>query len=103
MRAEDLLHDLRGKDIQLTVQGERLTYDAPAGVMTEALLALVRQHKAALLALLTQEDAEWHDERAAILEYEGGLSRAEADRQAPQHPGGLRLVDAAHPCLGCGS
>jgi hypothetical protein len=106
------------------VDGERLTYDAPAGVMTAELLALLRQHKPALLALLAPRacpccgtcatpelnlpellcthcahvlgsvspQGRWEAntdllalplaERAALYEYEGGLSRAAAEALA---------------------
>jgi hypothetical protein len=50
---------------------------APKGVLTPALLDVMRQHKAELHALVE----EW-SERAAIAEYCGGLSRPEAERLA---------------------
>jgi hypothetical protein len=37
------------------VVGEQLSIDAPKGVMTEAIRQAIRTHKAALLALLSQE------------------------------------------------
>jgi hypothetical protein len=117
MTAVELLHEFQARDVRLTVDGERLSYDAPADAMTEPLLTLLRQHKQALLTLLAQEsppalhvppetaqdDPEWFAERASMMQYDSGLSRAEAERQAPRHPGGLRLVDASRPCTGCGS
>jgi hypothetical protein len=36
------------------VDGDLLRYDAPEGAITEAVLTLLRQHKAALLTLLQQ-------------------------------------------------
>jgi hypothetical protein len=54
MTRGELLHALQAHDVRLRVDGERLTYDAPAGVMTAELLALLRQQKHALLALLPQ-------------------------------------------------
>jgi len=47
------------------------------GTLTPALLDAMRQHKAALHDLV-----EAFEERAAIAEYCGGLSRAEAERLA---------------------
>ena len=47
------------------------------GTLTPALLAQIRQHKQALLDLV-----EAFEERAALLEYGGGMSRVEAERLA---------------------
>jgi hypothetical protein len=98
MTARALLRDRQAKDVQLTVQGESLAYDAPDGALTAELLEALRQHKAALLALLVQTPEETPDleaeyrrfrhclalweERAAIMEYDGGLPRDEAEWQA---------------------
>ena len=65
--------------VTLTPRGDRLHVDAPAGTLTLALRAALRTHKAALLDLL-----EAFEERAAIAEYCGGLSRVEAERLAWQ-------------------
>src|SRR5262245_26585529 len=54
MTAVEVLHHLQTRDIQLTVDGHQLRYDAPEGAITEAVLTLLRQHKAALLTLLQQ-------------------------------------------------
>jgi hypothetical protein len=46
-------------------------------------LPLLKEHKPALLILLWTEALREHfEERAAILEYDGGLSHAEAEEQA---------------------
>ena len=75
----ELLHTLRDLDIHLTLMpdGEHFHGSAPAGVLTDALLDAIRQHKPALLAI-----AEWYDERASLLQYDAGLSRADAEREA---------------------
>jgi hypothetical protein len=54
MTAVEVLHTLRARDIRLTADGDQLRYDAPEGAITEAVLTLLRQHKAALLTLLQQ-------------------------------------------------
>ena len=54
-----------------------LRYKAPKGTMTPALRDGMRQHKAALHAVV-----EAFEERAAIAEYGGGLTRAEAEQLA---------------------
>jgi hypothetical protein len=55
MTAVELLHEFQTRDIRLSVDGEQVVYDAPAGAMTAERLALLCQHKAALLTLLTQD------------------------------------------------
>jgi hypothetical protein len=74
-----LLLTLRDLGVFLTPlpDGERLHIDAPAGVLTDAHRQAIREHKQALLDM-----AEWYEERAGILEYEAGLSRAQAEREA---------------------
>lgn len=97
-----LLADLRRAGVLLSAKREGLTFDAPAGAMTPQLRAAVKAHKPELLAvlagdylgaafalLLTLPDpaqrealAERFDERAGIHQYDGNLSRGEAERQA---------------------
>src|SRR5712691_12421871 len=55
MTTVELLHALQARDIRLTVDGDRLTYDAPEGAITAEVLTLLCQHKTALLALLQQD------------------------------------------------
>jgi hypothetical protein len=74
-----LLAHLHGAGVTLWNDAETLRYRAPKGVMTAELLTRIRTHKEALLTLL-----ELYEERAAILEYCAGLSRAEAERHAWQ-------------------
>ena len=54
MTVGEVLHMLQVRDIQLMVEGDQLRYDAPEDAMTDEVLTLLRQHKAALLALLAQ-------------------------------------------------
>jgi hypothetical protein len=76
----DLLQNLRDLGILLTPYPDgSIRYKAPNGVMTAALSAAMRTHKQELLDLL-----ETFEERAAILEYDGGLSREEAEALAWQ-------------------
>ena len=58
---------------RLTPNGNTITVEAPAP-LPQDILALVRRHKADLLDLL-----EAFEERAAIMEYDGHLARAEAE------------------------
>ena len=54
-----------------------LRYKALKGVLTPELLDAMREHKTALHALV-----EAFEERAALMEYEGGLPKGEAEWQA---------------------
>ena len=108
MTALELLMDLRRAGVVLSANGDRLAFDAPAGAMTPARREAIRLHKAELLALLVlpeelatlmaragdDEDLlyQWH-ERAGIMEYDGGMDRAEAEWQALA----VLLVEACWP------
>jgi hypothetical protein len=83
-----LLHDLQAKGIRLTGQGECLTVDAPRAALTDALRQAIRRHKQALLALLTQDTTPAPrnapvradvEERAAIYEFDGGMTPRAAE------------------------
>jgi hypothetical protein len=86
--------------IEVSARGDRLHWRAPSGVMTPVVKAALADHKAALLAAparteertepVAQPDrdparrpgpADEYDreERAAIMEFEGGLSREAAE------------------------
>ena len=74
----DLLHHLHEHGVILLPSPDgTVRCRAPKGVLTPALVDAMRQHKPELHALVE----EW-SERAAIAEYGGGLSRAEAERLA---------------------
>lgn len=80
MTAIDLLQELHALGVLLMPYLDgTLRYKALKGVLTPALLDALRQHKAALLDLV-----EAFEERAALAEYCGGLSREEAERLAWQ-------------------
>ncbi len=51
----DILHHRRAR---IWVEGNRLELDAPPGTLTPDLLTQLREHKPALLALLTQQTNE---------------------------------------------
>jgi TubC N-terminal docking domain len=55
MSAEMLMRRVLEASISLSAQGDKLAWDAPPGAMTPELLAEIREHKAALLELLTSE------------------------------------------------
>ena len=89
MIALDLLQQLHELGAELSPYPDgTVRCRAPKGVLTPALVDAMRQHKPELHALVE----EW-SERAAIAEYCGGLSRADAERLAwvcvlPPHAAG---------------
>ncbi len=75
---KSLFGRLVGLGVVLTMTPEgRLAFDAPAGVLGGDLLDAMRAHRDELLNLVEQ-----FEERAAVREYDGGLSRADAERLA---------------------
>ena len=88
MSAEHLLDRLYRRGIRLRLNGDRVRWFAPAGVMTDADLAALRRHKPEVIAIIREEDRDRIEERAAILEFDARLSRREAERRArdEQHP-----------------
>ena len=55
MTAQALLFKLRALGVELAVEEDRLTVDAPAGTITEDLRAALTENKPSLLKLLTWE------------------------------------------------
>ena len=92
MSARDLLQDMLAAGFELDVADGKLLV-TPASMLTDELRAALRACKPEVLALLAAEreaDAEAFDERAAIMEFDGGLPRAEAEAAARQ------CVDCEH-------
>jgi len=92
----ELLSELEHKQIVLaidTVVPDRLRY-YPKKRVKRDLLERLRHHKSALMSLLRQKElpsdiSNWpehwreeFEERAAIMEYDGGLPRLEAEKKA---------------------
>jgi hypothetical protein len=91
VNALDLLRSLEARGVFLTPRGGRLIVDAPAGALTAEDRDLLCRLKPDLLAILeaslTPDELppDWHqlwDERAAIMEYDGGLPRERAEALA---------------------
>src|SRR6266516_22444 len=100
--AVHLLADPRRAGVILSANEDRLRFDAPAGVMTPGVLAMLKARKMELLAVLRgnylhaaaalalcasdpdrrMELAHLFDERTGICQYDGGFSRGEAERMA---------------------
>ncbi len=88
MTEEALLDGLHRRGVRFRIDGERLRWFAPVGVVTEADLTALRQHKTEVLAILREEERGRIEERAAILQFDAYLTRREAKRRArnEQHP-----------------
>ncbi len=88
MNVETLIDDLHRRGVRPHVTGDRLRWFAPVGVVTEADLSALRQHKANVLAIIREQDADQIEERSAIIQFDAYFSRREAERRArnEQHP-----------------
>src|SRR5438105_3680208 len=94
MSTPELLDNLRRRGVRLEVHGDRLKVDAPTGTLTAEIKAALAEHKPEILAVLSArcgesipnadvvDSWEWIEERAAILEFDGGLTRDEAGHRA---------------------
>ncbi len=97
MTAQRLLEALHGAGVELRLDGGRLRYRAPPGALTPDLRAAAAEHRDMLVELLTAEargglpawTAAWPEpwateleERAAIMEFDGGLPRPVAELEA---------------------
>ena len=88
MGAPDLLRYLRDAGLVLTLTPEGGLHVAPRSALTEGHRAAIRAERDALvLALLASEreaEQEAFEERAAIMQFDGGLARADAEVAARQ-------------------
>ncbi len=82
MNAKTLIDNLHRRGVRLRIDGEILRWFGPVGVVTEADLSALRQHKAEVLAILREKEADRIEERAAILQFDAYYSRREAERRA---------------------
>ena len=92
MNTVELLNELRAAGIEVAANGDNLALRA-AQEPSPDVLEKLRRHKPAILLLLRTHESrwsadEWHDyfaERAAISEFDHGLSRADAEKNAFNH------------------
>ena len=93
--AADILLELVEAGAVLWMDGEQIRFRAPAGTLDQRRRGLVAEHRPALVELLRSgtllppEVTAWPadaredlEERAAIQEFDGGLDRATAEREA---------------------
>jgi len=89
MNAAEALRTARAAGIELGIDGDDLVLEASAPP-TAAILDLLSSHKASIVALLRPRRDGWSaddwqayfDERAGIVEFDGGLPRSEAEARA---------------------
>ena len=89
MSAAEALKAARAVGIHLEVDGDDLLLEAPAPPPS-VILQVLSQHKAEIVAVLRPGPDGWSaedwqaffDERAGIMEFDGRLSRTEAEAQA---------------------
>ena len=88
MNVETLIDDLHRRGVRLHINGDRLRWFAPVGVVTEADLSALRQYKANVLAIIREQDADQIEERSAIIQFDAYFSRREAEHRArnEKHP-----------------
>jgi hypothetical protein len=81
--ATNLLIEVQRKGVSLEVAGDRLVVDGPAHVLTDALIARLRNHKPSLLCELELREniEEYVAERTAIQVYDGGADPATTEAQ----------------------
>jgi hypothetical protein len=86
IRVAALIKELTQVGVTLTKNGDEIVLDGPAAVLTDDLLTELRAHKSDILASLGEWDsADWQaffDERAGIAEFDGEVSRLEAEDHA---------------------
>ncbi len=87
MNAEQIITTLTSHGVRLTRDPAGALRAGPASAVTPELAALIRDHRAALLAALAPPPdpasvREFYEERAAIFEYEADQPRAQAEAAA---------------------
>ena len=81
MNTVEILDYAKEQDIRLWVDGDLLKFDAPKEAVPPTFRNALKQHKPELIDALSDLH-EAREERAAILEYDQGFTRKEADAEA---------------------
>lgn len=82
MSAAAILDDLRQHGAVATLDGGAVRIRAPRGSLPAALVEAAREAKPELVALLTEDARADFEERAAIMEFDGGMNRPAAEAAA---------------------
>lgn len=98
MTPGELLRELARRGVKLTAHGDRLRYEAPPGALTLEMLAAMREHKAALVELLTwppecqQAEALYHRPPVLVAPHARLFPLVGHRVETPQGPGVLLQV-----------
>ncbi len=87
MSALSILAEFEAQGVELVVDGDKLRWRGPKLVMTPDAIETLKRHKAELIEALQTPSIDDFGERAAIAEYDGGLTRDEAERLAANEQG----------------
>lgn len=99
MQAQQLIGEFAGAGIRLSAEGGSLAVEGPREALTPERIEALRQHKADLLAALTDPDIAAFEERAAIAEHDGGQSRQDAETLAARAQGFEDAADLHHGAI----
>mgnify|MGYP001819803548 CR=1 FL=1 len=88
MGAVDLLRDLMAEGVEFETDGERIRWNNGGAQLTPERLAVLKDGKAEVLQFLSAvPDTDAFEERAALAEFDGGMTRADAERLAAKCQG----------------
>ncbi len=87
MLAHDLIDQFADAGIRLSAENGQVVFEGPRDVLTPERIEELRRHKAELLAALAAPDPGAFEERSAIIEFDAGLPRQEAETLAAQEQG----------------
>jgi hypothetical protein len=87
MLAHDLIDQFADAGIRLTAENGQVVFEGPWEVLTPERIEELRRHKAELLAALAAPDPDAYEERAAIMEFDGGMPRQDAETLAAREQG----------------
>ena len=82
MTASAILDGLHRRGVRFRTNGDRLRWRAPEGVMTEAVISELREHKTEAMTIVREQERDQFEERAAIIQFDAYFSRREAERRA---------------------
>lgn len=94
MSAADLIQRASRAGLSVRLADGKVKLSGPPELVNQWATEL-RQHREELAAYLADAE-EWQAERAAILEFDGGMSREEALRQAAQMHAEWLVVDRVY-------
>ncbi len=95
MSALSILAEFEAQGVELIVDGDKLRWRGPKTVKTPDAIEKLKRHKADLIEALQTPSVDDFAERAAIAEYDGGLSRDEAEQLAANEQGFDTVDDLA--------